>query len=331
MLMKAMLCKEFGPPEQLVLTDSPRPEPAAGQVVIAVKACGINFPDALLIQNKYQYKPERPFAPGGEVAGTVVRVGKDVHGWAAGDEVIAFVTFGGLAEELAIDTKRLIRKPPEMTFVEAAAFTLTYGTSLHALENRAKLKAGETLLVLGAAGGVGTAAIQIAKAIGARVIAAVSTPEKAQYCRKLGADETIDYAKSELREQLKALTAGKGVEVVYDPVGGALAEPALRSTTWRGRYLVVGFAAGDIPKIALNLPLLMERDIIGVHWGAWIDRADTDREQHLRRLVELYRSGAVKPQVSAVYPLPDAAAAIRKVMDRQATGKIVVDVERSMT
>ncbi|MFL5253602.1 MAG: NADPH:quinone oxidoreductase family protein [Rhodopila sp.] len=324
--MKAMHCKEFGPPETLVLADVASPVPAAGQVVVAVKACGINYPDALIIQDKYQFKPERPFAPGGEIAGTVLRVGPDVQGWAVGDAVIAFTYWGGLAEEMAIDAARLVPKPPEMPFVEAAAFIMTFGTALHALEDRAALQAGETLLVLGAAGGVGSAAIEIGKALGARVIAATSTPEKAAFCRRLGADECIDYTKADMREQLKALTGGRGVDVIFDPVGGAHAEPALRSIGWQGRYLVVGFAAGEIPKIALNLILLKGCSVTGVFWGAFFDRGGEARQRHLQRLAALYRSGAIRPQVSAVYPLHDAARAIRTVMDRQATGKIVVEV-----
>jgi NADPH:quinone reductase len=324
--MKAMHCREFGPPETLVLTDVPPPVPAAGQAVIAVKACGINYPDALIIQDKYQFKPERPFAPGGEIAGTVLRLGPDVQGWSVGDAVIAFTYWGGLAEEMAIDAARLIPRPPEMPFVEAAAFIMTFGTALHALEDRAALQAGETLLVLGAAGGVGSAAIHIGKALGARVIAATSTPEKAAFCRRLGADACIDYTKANMREQLKALTDGRGVDVIFDPVGGVHAEPALRSIGWQGRYLVVGFAAGEIPKIALNLILLKGCSVIGVFWGAFFDRGGEARQRHLQRLAALYRSGAIRPQVSAVYPLHDAARAIRAVMDRQATGKIVVDV-----
>jgi NADPH2:quinone reductase len=240
--------------------------------------------------------------------------------------VIAFTYWGGLAEEVAIDAGRLIPKPPEMPFVEAAAFIMTFGTALHALEDRAALKAGETLLILGGAGGVGSAAIQIGKALGARVIAATSTPEKAAFCRRLGADECIDYTTADLREQLKALTNGRGVDVIFDPVGGAHAEPALRSIGWQGRYLVVGFAAGEIPKIALNLILLKGCSVIGVFWGAFFDRGGEARQRHLQRLVALYRSGAIRPPVSAVYPLHNAAQAIREVMDRHATGKIVVDI-----
>ncbi|PPQ34278.1 NADPH:quinone oxidoreductase family protein [Rhodopila globiformis] len=324
--MKALQCREVGPPEALILADVPPPEPAAGQVVVAVKACGIGYPDGLIIQDKYQFKPERPFAPGGEVAGTVVRLGPDVRGWAVGDEVMAFTYWGGLAEEMAIDAGRLVAKPAVMRFAEATACVMTYGTALYALEDRAALQAGETLLVLGAAGGVGSAAIQIGKALGARVIAAASTPEKAAFCRGLGADACIDYTKAEWREHLKALTGGRGVDVIFDPVGGAYAEPALRSIAWQGRYLVVGFAAGEIPRIALNLILLKGCSVVGVFWGAFFDRGGEARDRHVARLAALYEAGAIRPAVSAVYPLRDAARAIRAVMDRQATGKIVVEV-----
>ncbi len=324
--MKAVLCKEFGPPDRLVIEDVPSAEPGEGQVAIAVKACGINFPDALIIQNKYQFKPPLPFSPGGEIAGVISRVGPGVSDWSVGDAVIAFTTWGGLAEEVVVDASRLLAKPEAMSFVEAAAFTMTYGTSLYALENRGGLRPGETLLVLGAAGGVGAAAVQIGKALGARVIAAASTPEKIEFCRRLGADDCIDYTRPDLKDQLKAMTGGKGVDVVLDPVGGAYSEAALRAIAWEGRLLVVGFAAGEIPKIPLNLLLLKGCAIVGVFWGEFLRRGGAARDQHLNRLVELYRTGAVQPQVSAVYTLIDAPRAIQDLADRQAKGKIVVAV-----
>lgn len=324
--MKAVLCKEFGPPDRLVVEEIPSVEPGPGQVVVAVKACGINFPDTLIIQDKYQFKPELPFAPGGEVAGVVTRVGAGVKGWRPGDEVIAFTTWGGLAQEMAIDDNRLLPKPPGMNFVEAATIPMTFGTSLYALENRGALQPGETLLVLGAAGGIGVAGIQIGKAMGATVIAAVSTQEKAEFCRALGADETIDYTAPGLKDRLKEITRGKGVDVVLDPVGGPYTEAALRGIAWDGRLLVVGFAAGDIPKIPTNLTLLKNCAVIGVFWGAFLRRSGLQRDRHLERLIELHRSGAVKPQISAVYPLEQAARAIQDLADRRVTGKVVVEV-----
>ena len=324
--MKAVLCKTFGPAGCLVLEDIPPVELGPGQVAVAVKACGINFPDTLIIQGKYQFKPELPFAPGGEVAGVVTRVGPGEKGWQPGDEVIVFTTWGGLAQEMAVDGNRLIRKPSSMGFVEAAGFSMTYGTALYALEDRGALRQGETLLVLGAAGGIGVAGLQIGKALGARVIAGVSTPEKADFCRALGVDETIDYTAPGMKDRLKEMTDGKGVNVILDPVGGPYTESALRGIAWDGRLLVVGFAAGDIPKIPTNLTLLKNCAVIGVFWGAFLMRPSPQRDRHLERLVELHQSGAVKPQISAVYPLEQAPRAIQELADRRATGKVVVEV-----
>ncbi|HEX7784517.1 MAG TPA: NADPH:quinone oxidoreductase family protein [Sphingobium sp.] len=324
--MRAMLCKEYGPPEMLRLEDVASPKPGEGQVLVSVKACGINFPDALIIENKYQFKPELPFSPGGEVSGIITSLGSGVEGWSVGDEVIAFILSGGLAEEVVVDTGKLIAKPAAMPFDEAAAFMLTYGTVLHALEDRAALRAGETLLVLGAAGGVGTAAIQIGKGMGAKVIAATSSAAKNAYCLSQGADACIDYASGDFRAELKNLTSGRGVDVVFDPVGGPLAEAALRSTGWKGRYLVVGFASGEIPSIPLNLVLLKGASLIGVFWGAFYDREPENRQAHAAALTALYDRGIAKPQVSAVYPLEQAGQAISDLRDRRATGKIVVSM-----
>jgi NADPH2:quinone reductase len=267
--MKAVLCKVYGLPGSLVVEDVPSPKAKAGEVVVSVKACGVNFPDTLIIQGKYQFKPELPFSPGGEVAGVVKEVGEGVTRVKVGDRVIAFNTWGGFAEEMVVEADRTIPMPSAMDFVPASAFVLTYGTSYHALKDRADIKAGETLLVLGASGGVGLAAVQIGKAMGARVIAAASSEEKLKICRDNGADETINYGTEDLRGRIKALTGGKGVDVVYDPVGGPYSEPALRDMAWNGRFLVVGFAAGEIPKVALNLTLLKGCSIVGVFWGSF--------------------------------------------------------------
>jgi len=245
--LKALLCKQFGPPESLVLEDVPSPQPGAGEVVVSIKAASVNFPDVLIIQNKYQFKPPLPFSPGSELAGVVKEVGPDVKNVKPGDKVIAFTTFGAFAEEVKTEAARLLPMPEGMGFDAAASFILTYGTTDHALRDRAQLKAGETLLVLGAAGGVGVAALEIGKALGARVIACASSDEKLAVCREHGADETINYADEDLRERIKALTGGKGADVIYDAVGGPYTEPAFRSIAWRGRHLVIGFAAGEIP------------------------------------------------------------------------------------
>ena len=322
--MKAVLCKAYGPPDSLVLEDVPAPEPGPGQVVVGVKACGVNFPDTLMIQGKYQHKPEFPFSPGGEVAGTVLRVGPGVEGVDIGDRVIAYTGYGGFAEEVVAGADRLIRMPAGMDFVQASAFVLTYGTSLYALKDRGRLAPGETLLVLGAAGGVGIAAVEIGKALGARVIAAASSEDKLALCREHGADETIDYGREDLREQLRALTGDRGVDVVYDPVGGPYTEPALRGTAWGGRFLVVGFAAGEIPRIPLNLPLLKGCDIVGVSWGGFLRRDGSRTAAHLEELVSLYATGKLKPHVTVTYPLERAAEALDDIMQLRAKCKIVV-------
>src|SRR3954467_14914320 len=272
MAMKAVLCKQYGPPDTLTFEELPSPKAGAGEVVVAVKAASVNFPDVLIIQNKYQFKPPLPFSPGSELAGVVKEVGAGVTNVKAGDKVIAFTTYGAFAEEVKTEAGRLLPLPEGMDFASGAAFLLTYGTSDHALRDRGALKAGETLLVLGAAGGVGLAAIEIGKILGARVIACASTEEKLAVCRAHGADETINYAAEDLRERIKALTDARGADVVYDPVGGPYTELALRSIAWRGRLLVVGFAPGEIPKIPLNLTLLKGCAIVGVFWAAWSPR-----------------------------------------------------------
>src|SRR4051794_5128311 len=270
MAMKAVLCKQYGPPDTLTFEELPSPRAGAGEVVVAVKAASVNFPDVLIIQNKYQFKPPLPFSPGSELAGVVKEVGAGVTNVKAGDKVIAFTTYGAFAEEVKTEAGRLLPLPEGMDFASGAAFLLTYGTSDHALRDRGALKAGETLLVLGAAGGVGLAAIEIGKALGARVIACASSEEKLAVCKAHGADDLINYSTQDLREAVKAATGGKGPDVIYDPVGGIYAEPAFRSIGWRGRYLVIGFANGEIPKLPLNLTLLKGASLVGVFWGEFV-------------------------------------------------------------
>ena len=322
--MKAVLCKEYGLPEKLVVADVPSPKAAQGQVVVSVKACGVNFPDTLIIQGKYQFKPEMPFSPGGEVAGVIKEIGEGVTRVKPGDRVIAFNTWGGFAEEMVVDADRTIPMPATMDFVPAAAFVLTYGTSYHALKDRAEIKAGETMLVLGAAGGVGLAAIQIGKAMGARVIAAASSDEKLKVCRDNGADEVINYGSEDLRARVKVITAGRGLDVVYDPVGGPYSEPALRDMAWKGRFLVVGFAAGDIPKVPLNLMLLKGCSIVGVFWGAFTKNEPERNRENNWELMAMYAAGKIKPHIHATYPLERAADALNEVLSKRVSGKVVL-------
>jgi NADPH2:quinone reductase len=324
MAMKAVVCKQFGPPESLVVEDLPSPRPGPGEVVVSMKAASVNFPDVLIIQNKYQFKPPLPFSPGSELAGVVKEAGAGVAGFKPGDRVIAFTTYGAFAEEVKTEAARLLPLPEGMDFTTGAAFLLTYGTSDHALRDRAALRAGETLLVLGAAGGVGLAAIEIGKALGARVIACASSADKLAVCREHGADEGIDYAKEDLRERIKALTDGKGVDVVYDAVGGPYTEPAFRSLAWRGRLLVVGFAAGEIPKLPLNLALLKGASVIGVFWGDFVRREPKEFERSLRQLGEWYRQGKLRPHVSQTFPLEKAVEALKLMAARQVKGKVVL-------
>ena len=325
--MKALLCKQHGLPDTLVYGDTPEPVPGAGEVLVDVKAAGVNFPDVLIIQNKYQYKPALPFAPGAELAGVVSALGPDVTTVKVGDRVIGSVGEGAFAEKALVSVARTIPLPPGVDFDIGAAFTLTYGTSWHALKDRAQLQAGEILLVLGAAGGVGLAAIEIGKALGARVIAAASTAEKLAVCREHGADDFINYASEDLRERLKALTGGKGPNVIYDPVGGQYAEPAFRSIAWRGRYLVVGFANGEIPKLPLNLALLKGASIVGVFWGGYITAEPQHFAADLRDLFGLVKQGKLRPHISARYPLARGAEALNHLMNRQATGKVVITMQ----
>ncbi len=324
--MKAVLCKQFGPPDSLVVEELPSPQPGAGEVVISVKAASLNFPDVLIIQNKYQFKPPLPFSPGSELAGVVKEVGAGVDAFRPGDKVMAFTTYGAFAEEVKTEATRLVALPEGMDFVTGAAFLLTYATTDHALRDRGTLKAGETLLVLGASGGVGLAAVQIGKALGARVIACASSEDKLALCRSHGADATINYAAEDLRERIKALTEGRGVDVVYDPVGGPYTEPAFRSLAWRGRLLVVGFAAGEIPKLPLNLALLKGASVVGVFWGDFTRREPRRFADSLRQLAQWYGEGRLKPHVSQTLPLEKAAEALKLMAARQVKGKLVLTV-----
>jgi NADPH2:quinone reductase len=329
--MKALLSKAPGGPSTLVLEDLPDPTPGEGEVVLDVKAVGVNYPDVLIIEDKYQFKPARPFSPGGELSGVVSAVGPGVKSLKVGDRVIGSCGWGGMAEKVALAEGRCIPIPDAMPFDQAAAFIMTYGTSHYALKERAALKAGETLLVLGAAGGVGLAAVELGKAAGARVIAAVSSPDKADVARAHGADDTVVYPKGPFdKEGAKALAdlfkqacGPNGADVIYDAVGGDYAEASLRAIGWEGRFLVIGFPAG-IPKIPLNLTLLKSCQIVGVFWGAFVAREPKRNAQHVAELMALYEKGAIRPHVSATYPLAEGAQAIQHLADRKATGKVVV-------
>jgi NADPH:quinone reductase len=324
--MKALVCTAFGPLDALAVSDVAAPQPGPGQVAIDVHAAALNYPDALMVQGRYQIKPAVPFVPGLEVAGVVAALGDGVDGLSPGDRVIAWLDHGGLAERCIADARHLIRMPDAMAFDEGAALPITYCTTIHALTTRADLRAGETLLVLGAAGGVGTAAIQVGKALGARVIAVASTPEKLALCRELGADELVGAGPERLKDEVMALTGGKGADVVYDPVGGAWAEAAFRALRWRGRFLVVGFASGEIPRLPLNLALLQERDIRGVFWGSAAQRDPAAQRGYVERLLQWHATGAIRPAIRERVPLEDAAGAMARLMGRQALGKIVVRV-----
>jgi NADPH2:quinone reductase len=324
--MKALLCTAYGPIDTLRLQDAPDPVPAADEVVVAVRACALNFPDALIVQGLYQTKPALPFSPGAEFAGIILQVGANVTAYKPGDAVIAFAGHGGLAERCAVDAHRIMPLPSSMSFEQGAAFMLTYGTCIHALKDVAQLQPGETLAVLGAGGGVGLAAVDIAKAMGARVIAAASSKAKLELAQQHGADTLLDYASEDLRQRLMGLTDGKGADVVLDPVGGVYAEAALRATAWRGRYLVVGFAAGDIPRIPLNLALLKERQILGVYWGEAVQRNPRQHATNVRQLLQWFVAGSVRPEITEQVGLEQATQAILRLSQREAKGKIVVRI-----
>jgi NADPH:quinone reductase len=322
--MKAVVCKQFGPVADLAFEEVPNLLVGAGQVLIDVKAAGINFPDSLFVQGKYQVKPTLPFIPGLEAAGIITAVGEGVTDFSVGMRVAANPEIGAFAEQIVVSAARVFPIPDAMDFAAAAGFMIAYGTSHNALKDRALLQAGETLLVLGAAGGIGLTAVELGKVMGARVIAAASSPEKLALCKEYGADDLIDYSREDLRARVKELTGGKGVNVVYDPVGGAYAEPAVRSLARYGRFLVMGFAAGDIPKIPLNLLLLKTSSIVGAFWGQFVEQEPERNKQNMAELLVWYAQGKLRPHISKTFPLAQAAAGIEYVAARRAMGKVVL-------
>ena len=326
--MHAWLCETLDGVDALKWRELPTPEPKAGEVRIAIHAASLNFPDSLTIVGKYQFKPELPFVPGSEFSGRIDAVGEGVTQFRAGDAVAGISSSGGFGTHAIMPAARVLALPPGFDLDDAAAFAFTYGTSHHALVDRGRLQPGETVLVLGAAGGVGTAAVQIAKAAGARVIAAASSDAKCEFLRRLGADETLNYGSGNVRDALKALTGGKGPDVVYDPVGGNLAEPVFRSIAWRGRYLVIGFAAGDIPALPWNLPLLKGADIVGVFWGEFTRREPKAFVQGMAQLMQWYAQGLVKPAIDCKLPMSQLAAAYARMETRQVQGKVVLVNDR---
>ena len=322
--MKAVLCRRFGPPESLELADLPDPVPAKGEVVVDIAAAALNFFDTLIIAGKYQYKPEFPFSPASEFSGTISAVGPGVSGFKVGDKVCGYTGHGAACEKLAVSAERLVLVPPTLDLDRAAGIFVTYGTTIHALQDRAKIRPGETLAVLGAAGGTGLAAIELGKVLGARVIACASSKDKLDFCRKHGADEVIDYSKEDLKERLRELTDGKGVNVVYDPVGGPYAEPALRSTAWEGRFLVIGFAAGEIPKIPLNLALLKGCEIVGVFWGEFIRRHPDRLRAQIKNILNWVHEGKLSAYVDASYPFEQTSEALKAIGARKIKGKVLL-------
>jgi NADPH2:quinone reductase len=322
--MRAIQCEEWGGPDQLRLRDIPDPAPKPGEVLVRIRAAGVNFPDVLIIQKKYQVQPPLPFTPGAEIAGEIEAVGDGVTNWQPGDRVLALCATGGFAEQISLDASLCVPIPGDISFNVAAGFMLAYATSHHALVDRAALQAGETVLVLGAAGGVGLAAVEIAKAKGAKVIAAASTDAKCVICREHGADEVINYVDQDLRGAIKTLTNGKGPDVIYDPVGGGFAEPAFRSIAWRGRYLVVGFADGHIPSLPLNLPLLKGASLVGVFWGDFARREPKHQVATMQDLFSMLVSGKLRPLISKHYALDEVPQALEDMAARKVTGKIVI-------
>jgi NADPH2:quinone reductase len=322
--MKALLCTRLGTPDDLELRDIPDPVAGPGEAVVRVKAASLNFFDTLIIAGKYQYKPAPPFSPAAEFAGTVESVGDGVTSIKAGERVIGYMTYGAAREKVAISADRLVKMPDGLDFDRAAGVCITYGTTYHALKDRGAIKAGETLAVLGASGGVGLAAIELGKLMGARVIACASSDEKIAFTRKHGADEGINYASEDLKDALRRLTDGRGADVIYDPVGGPYSEPALRSIAWEGRFLVVGFAAGDIPKLPLNLVLLKGCSVVGVFWGSFIERDPQGHRANTVQLLEWCAQGKLSSHVHAVYPLADAPKALKAIAARQVMGKVIL-------
>jgi NADPH2:quinone reductase len=324
--MKAVLCKAFGPADTLVLEEVASPEPKKNEILIDVHAAAVNFPDTLIIEGKYQFKPPFPFSPGGEAAGVVAAVGEKVSHLKPGDRVMALTGWGSFAEQVAVPAYNVMPIPKGIDFNSAAAFGMTYGTSMHALKQRANLQPGETLLVLGASGGVGLAAVEIGKAMGARVIAAASSAEKLEVAKAAGADALINYSEENLKERVKELTGGQGADVIYDPVGGDLFDAAMRAINWNGRLLVVGFASGRIPELPVNLALLKGASVVGVFWGSFAQRQPQDNLANFQQLFAWYAEGKLKPLVSQTFPLERAADAINALANRTAVGKVVVEV-----
>lgn len=324
--MKAIRCKTYGPPSELVLEDVENLKPKTYEILVQVKACGLNFPDTLIIQGLYQFKPDLPFTPGSDISGIVKEVGEGLRHFGKGDEVFGFVLNGGLAEEVIVPSNACFKKPVKMDFPVAASFVMAFGTTYHALKDRAKLVPGETLVVLGASGGVGLAAVQLGKLMGARVIAAASTDEKLQLCREYGADETINYSKEDVKSAIKELTDSKGADVIYDPVGGDYSEAAFRGSAWKGRFLVVGFASGAIPRMPLNLPLLKGASIVGVFWGDFAMRVPKANLQNTDKLMKWYDEGKLKPHIQRIYDLADTSKALEEMIDRKVKGKLVVQI-----
>ncbi len=322
--MQALRCKQYGPTDQLVIEVLPEPVPGPTEILVDVAAAGLNFPDLLIVAGKYQDKTPPPFTPGNEAAGTVSAIGSEVDGFAIGDRVMAMPRGGAFAERCVVDQHLALPLPPELDFEQAAGFGVVYGTSYHALKQSARLAPGDTLLVLGAAGGVGSAAVELGKAMGATVIAAASSPDKLDHARAAGADRTINYAETPLRDAIRDIAGDSGVDVVYDPVGGELAIQAFRSLGWHGRYLVVGFASGDIPAMPANITLLKEASIIGVWWGTWLKRHPDEHRQNLEELMAWIADGTLRPKVSESFAFDDYAAAFRRIAERKARGKVVL-------
>lgn len=326
--MKAIICSKYGLPNTLEYKEVEDPRPNKGQLLVSIKACSVNFPDTLIIQGMYQFKPEPPFSPGSDIAGVVEEVGEGVANFKVGDEIVGFNPYGGFAEKVVLNVRDCFPKPKGMSMVNASAFLMAYGTSYHALKDRGNLSSGKTVLVLGAAGGVGSTAVELAKLMGAKVIAAASSDEKLEYCRKLGADEVINYAKENLKERTKKLTNGLGVDLIYDPVGGEYSEQAFRAIAWKGKHLVIGFANGSIPKIPWNLALLKGAEITGVFWGAFTQREPQKSIANITELVTWFLTGKLNPHIDATYALKDAPKALDAIMNRKVKGKIVIDMEK---
>ena len=324
--MKALICQTFENAESLLFQDIEAPIIGDNQVLISVRACGVNFPDNLIIQGKYQFKPIIPFAPGGEVSGVIIGLGKHVTNFSIGTRVIALCGWGGFAEQLAVDASRVFPIPDKMDWITAAGTLYNYGTSYYALKQKAQIQSGETILILGAAGGVGLAAVELAKQMGAIVIACASTEEKLAVCKSKGADFTINYLSADLKEQINSITNNKGVDIVYDPVGGEFAETALRCMAWKGRYLVVGFASGIIPKLSFNLALLKGCSIIGIFWGSFAEKEPKENYKNIQELVRLLLTGKIKQHLHKIYPLENAAAALQDLQDQKVIGKAIIKI-----